>query len=329
MSTRAIFRSALYAAAFTLCSFGIAAGHAHATYPNKPVTLLVPYSAGGPTDLIARQLAHGLGELWDQPVIVENRSGASGIIALSALNRAAPDGYTLGVMVTPVTAIAPLTQKNLDFDVNEDFTAISDVVDYALVLLAGPQTSAKTLQDLIDIANDDPHAISYGSSGVGGTNHLAGEIFSRAAKAPMLHVPYKGNAPAITDAMAGQISFVFAQTDAAIGLADGGKFTPLAITSAERNPAVPDIPTFAEQGLPDVLVQGWTGVMGPAGLSPEVIHALEDSIAKVKESPAFMDRMNALGFVITPTSSQAFTKRIKEESEFWKNKIEEENIPLQ
>ena len=328
MSTRRKFLSRLSATALAVCAISVGASQAQAAYPEKPVTFMVPYSAGGPTDLIARQLAQGLGELWGQSVVVENRTGASGIVALSALNRAAADGYTLGIMVTPVTAIAPLTQKDFPLDVTKDFTAVTDLVDYALVLLAGPQAQASTLKELINRAKADPQAISYGSSGIGGTNHLAGELFSRAAGATMLHVPYKGNAPAISDAMGGQISFVFAQTDAAIGLADSDKFTALAITSAERNPAVPNIPTLIEQGL-DVTVGGWTGVMGPAGLSPEIVKTLEDSIAKVKDSPAFKERMAALGFVITPTSSEAFTKRVKEERDFWKKKIEEENIPLQ
>lgn len=329
MKTRRRFLSTLGASVLALCALGIGTGYAQAAYPDKAVTLLVPYSAGGPTDLIARNLAQGLSELWDQPVIVENRSGAGGIIALSALARAKPDGYTLGVMVTPVTAIAPLTQKNFELDVTKDFTAVSDLVNYALVLLAGPQAESKTLKELIDRAKADPQAISYGSSGVGGTNHLAGEIFARAAGAEMLHVPYKGNAPATTDAMGGQVSFVFAQTDAAIGLADSGKLTPLAITSAERNPVLPNVPTFVELGLPDVHVEGWTGVMGPAGLEPEVVKKLEDGIAHVKDTRAFKDRMEALGFVITPTSSEAFAKRIKDERDFWKNKIEAEKIPLQ
>lgn len=315
----------------SVLAFGLSAvaSQAQAKFPEKPVTLLVPYSTGGPTDLIARQLAQGLSHVWGQPVVVENRTGASGIVALTALHRAAPDGYTLGVMVSPVTAIAPLTQKNMDFDVVKDITAITDLVDYALVLMAGPQTKADTLQALIDRAKSDPTAISYGSSGVGGTNHLAGELFARAADAPMLHVPYKGNAPAITDAMAGQISFVMAQTDAAIGLADSGRLKPLAITSAKRNPALPEIPTFAELGLPEVNVEGWTGVMGPGGMSPELIKILADSIEKVKQSPEFKGKMESLGFVVTPTSSEAYSKRVKEEREFWKKKIEEENIPLQ
>ncbi len=300
-----------------------------AGYPAKPITFLVPYAAGGPTDLVARQLAHGLNKLWGQPVVVDNRTGASGIVALTALARAPADGYTLGVMVSPVTAIAPLTQPNFPYDVTKDFTAVSDVVDYALVLLAGPQTKARTLKELVDFAKANPNAVTYGSSGVGGTNHLAGELFSRSAGVPMLHVPYKGNAPALNDVMAGQISFVFAQTDSAIGLAKSDKVTALGITSATRNPALPNVPTMEESGFRGVDVGGWTGVMGPAKLPPGVLKKLEEGIAAVKQTPEFRDKMVSLGFVITATSSQAFGQRIQKERDFWKAKITEAKIPLQ
>jgi len=313
---------------------GFTAAYAHAqnetaaNYPTKPVTFLVPYSAGGPTDLIARQLAFGLTKLWGQPVVVENRTGASGTVAMTALARAPADGYTLGVMVTPVTAIAPLTQPNFQYDVTTDFTAVSDVVDYALVLLAGPQTNAKSLAELVRLAKRNPTAVTYGSSGLGGTNHLAGELFSRSADAPMLHIPYKGNAPALNDVMAGQISFVFAQTDAAIGFAQSGKLTALGITSTTRNPVLPDVPTMQESGYTGVNVGGWTGVLGPARLPAAVVKKLEQDIATVKKMPEFKEKMESLGFVMTGTSSTEFSRRVREERDFWKAKINEMNIQL-
>ena len=300
-----------------------------AAYPTKPITFLVPYSAGGPTDLIARQLALGLNKLWGQPVVVENRTGASGIVALTALARAPGDGYTLGIMVSPVTAIAPLTQPNFPYDVVKDFTAVSDVVDYALVLMAGPQTKAKSARELADYAKKNPTAVTYGSSGVGGTNHLAGELFSRSANAPMLHVPYKGNAPAINDVMAGQISFVFAQTDTAIGMAKSDKMTALGITAASRNPALPNVPTMEESGFTGMDVGGWTGVMAPAKLPQEVLKKLEEGIAAVKKTPDFKEKMESMGFVITGTSSTAFGQRVQKERDFWKAKITEAKIQLQ
>jgi len=300
-----------------------------AAYPTKPITFLVPYSAGGPTDLIARQLALGLNKLWGQPVVVDNRTGASGIVALTALARAPGDGYTLGIMVSPVTAIAPLTQPNFPYDVVKDFTAVSDVVDYALVLMVGPQTKAKSARELADYAKKNPTAVTYGSSGVGGTNHLAGELFSRSANAPMLHVPYKGNAPAINDVMAGQISFVFAQTDTAIGMAKSGKMTALGITAATRNPALPNVPTMEEGGFAGMDVGGWTGVMAPAKLPQEVLKKLEEGIAAVKKTPEFREKMESMGFVITGTSSAVFGQRVQKERDFWKAKITEAKIQLQ
>lgn len=300
-----------------------------AAYPTKPITFLVPYSAGGPTDLVARQLALGLNKLWGQPVVVDNRTGASGIVALTALARAPGDGYTLGIMVSPVTAIAPLTQPNFPYDVIKDFTAVSDVVDYALVLMVGPQTKAKSARELADYAKKNPTAVTYGSSGVGGTNHLAGELFSRSANAPMLHVPYKGNAPAINDVMAGQISFVFAQTDSAIGMAKSDKMTALGITAASRNPALPNVPTMEESGFTGMDVGGWTGVMAPAKLPQEVLKKLEEGIAAVKKTPEFKEKMESMGFVITGTSSAAFGQRVQKERDFWKAKITEAKIQLQ
>lgn len=300
-----------------------------AAYPTKPITFLVPYSAGGPTDLVARQLALGLNKLWGQPVVVDNRTGASGIVALTALARAPGDGYTLGIMVSPVTAIAPLTQPNFPYDVVKDFTAVSDVVDYALVLMVGPQTKAKSARELAEYAKKNPTGVTYGSSGVGGTNHLAGELFSRSANAPMLHVPYKGNAPAINDVMAGQISFVFAQTDSAIGMAKSDKMTALGITASIRNPALPNVPTMEESGFTGMDVGGWTGVMAPAKLPQEVLKKLEEGIAAVKKTPEFKEKMESMGFVITGTSSAAFGQRVQKERDFWKAKITEAKIQLQ
>ena len=211
-------------AAFTVCSSTAAET---GSFPTKPVTLIVAYPPGGPADMIGRQLAQGLTKMWGQPAVIENKPGATGLLGLAAVGRASPDGYTLGVIVTPATAIAPLIQTNFKYDVTKDFTAIAALADYSLVMLAGPQTNATSLKDLLAAGKSTPNGLSYGSSGVGGTNHLAGELLSRSTKTAMLHVPYKGNAPALTDAMAGLVSYTFAQTDAAIGLVTSGKLAPL------------------------------------------------------------------------------------------------------
>ncbi|WP_161993325.1 Bug family tripartite tricarboxylate transporter substrate binding protein [Lacisediminimonas profundi] len=302
---------------------------AQADYPNRPITFMVPYAAGGPTDVIARKLALGLTQELGQTVVVENRTGAGGLITLGLLARAQPDGYTLAFVASPVTAISPLTQPNFPYDTVTAFTPITDVVDYSLVLMAGKHVPAKNVAELVDYARKNPKAVSYGSSGIGGTNHLAGELFSRAAAAPMLHVPYKGNAPAVNDAMAGQISFVFDQPNTAQAMARSGKLTPLAITSAKRNPMLPDVPTMIESGYPDMVVEGWQGLIGPGKLPPQVVKKLEDAIRKVKASRVFADSVESGGFIMTPTSSAAFGERMRKERDFWKNVITSGNIKLQ
>jgi tripartite-type tricarboxylate transporter receptor subunit TctC len=298
-------------------------------YPNRPITFLVPYAAGGPTDVMARQLALALRKELGQTVMVDNRTGAGGLVALSALARAPADGYTLAFVASPVTAISPLTQPSFAHDVVTDFTPITDVVDYTLVLMAGKQLPVHSVQELVAHAKKDPKAVSYGSSGVGGTNHLAGELFARAAGVSMLHVPYKGNALAANDVMGGQISFVFDQPNTALPLAKGGQLKPLAVTSAKRNPLFPDVPTMAESGFPDVVVEGWQGLLGPAKLPPQVVRRLEDAVKAVKASKTFSDQVAAGGYTMTPTSSVAYGERIRKERDFWKNLITTANIPLQ
>jgi tripartite-type tricarboxylate transporter receptor subunit TctC len=300
-----------------------------ASYPTRPITLLLPYSAGGPTDLMARQLAQGLAKELGQPVVVENRTGAAGLVALGALARAPADGYLLGVMASPVTAIAPLTQPNFPYDVVTSFTPITDVVNYSLVLMVGKHVPANNVRELIEYAKKNPEAVTYGSSGVGGTNHLAGELLSRASKAPMLHVPYKGNALAVNDILGGQISFVFDMPNTAQAQARSGQLRPLAITSSQRNPMLPDVPTLVESGFPDVVVEGWYGVLAPANLPAPVLRRLESAIKAVKASPRFAEQMQSGGFVLTPTSSSAFGERIRKERDFWKNLITTANIKLQ
>jgi tripartite-type tricarboxylate transporter receptor subunit TctC len=299
-------------------------------FPSRPITLLLPYSAGGPTDIMARQLAEGLSKELKQTVIVENRTGAAGLIALGALARAPADGYLLGVMATPVTAIAPLGQPSFQYDVVKSFTPVTDIVNYSLVLMTNKQFPANNVRELVEYAKKNPKAVSYGSSGIGGTNHLAGELLSQATGAPMLHVPYKGNAQAANDVIGGQISFVFDIPSTASGFVRAGTLKALAITASRRNPVLPDVPTMAESGFPEVKVEGWYGVLAPANLPPQVLRKIEAAIKTVKESPKFAEQMRAGGLDITPsTSPAAFGERIRQERDFWKKLITTAHIQLQ
>lgn len=299
-------------------------------FPSRPITLLLPYSAGGPTDIMARQLAEGLSKELKQTVIVENRTGAAGLIALGALARAPADGYLLGVMATPVTAIAPLGQPSFQYDVVKSFTPVTDIVNYSLVLMTNKQFPANNVRELVEYAKKNPKAVSYGSSGIGGTNHLAGELLSQATGAPMLHVPYKGNAQAANDVIGGQISFVFDIPSTASGFVRAGTLKALAITASRRNPVLPDVPTMAESGFPEVKVEGWYGVLAPSNLPPQVLRKIEAAIKTVKESPKFAEQMRAGGLDITPsTSPAAFGERIRQERDFWKKLVTTAHIQLQ
>jgi len=320
----------VFALAVSVTAGMVGAANAAEGFPVRPITLLVPYSAGGPTDIMARQLAEGLTRELGQSVLVENRTGAGGLVALHALARAPGDGYTLGVMVTPITAIAPLTQANFEYDVVKSFTPITDVVNYSLVLMVGEHVKAKAVGELVEHARQNPSAVSYGSSGVGGTNHLAGALLSYATGTPMLHVPYKGNAPAANDVMGGRLSFIFDMPNSAVTYTQSGKLRPLAITASKRNPVFPDLPTMAESGFPDVTVEGWYGIMAPPDLPADVLARLDAAIKTVKESPAFSSKMQEAGFEVTPTKTpQAFGERIAKERDFWKNLIKTADIPLQ
>jgi tripartite-type tricarboxylate transporter receptor subunit TctC len=328
MKTAVLFKALLGAAMAGALALPIASQADD--FPSRPITLLLPYSAGGPTDIMARQLAEGLSKELKQTVIVENRTGAAGLIALGALARAPADGYLIGVMATPVTAIAPLGQPSFQYDVVKSFTPITDIVNYSLVLMTNKQFPANNVRDLVEYAKKNPKAVSYGSSGIGGTNHLAGELLSQATGAPMLHVPYKGNAQAANDVIGGQISFVFDIPSTASGFVRAGTLKPLAITASRRNPVLPDVPTMAESGFPEVKVEGWYGVLAPANLPPQVLRKLEAAIKTVKESPKFAEQMRAGGLDITPTTSPAaFGERIRLERDFWKKLITTSHIQLQ
>ena len=308
----------------------VATAQAQDAFPTRAITILVPYSAGGPTDQVARQFAVELGKVMGQPVVVENRTGASGLLAMQALARSPADGYLVGMMATPVTAIAPMTQPSFTQDTVNDWQPIGDVMNYALVLMTGKHVPAKTVSELVAHAKANPKAVSYGSSGVGGTNHLAGELLARESQSTMLHVPYKGNAPAVADAMGGQISFVFDMPNTAQAYAKAGKLTALAITSAKRNPMLPDVPTMAESGYPGVQVEGWYGLIGPAKMPAAVLAKWEQATAQVKRNATFRQQMQTGGFAVTgPGSGEDFRRRIAKERDFWQHLITSAKIQLQ
>ena len=218
-------------------------------YPDRPIRLLVGYAPGGPVDTTARVFAKYLGDKLGQAVVVENRAGASGMIASDATAKAPPDGYLLGFAASPTLTMSPLVQRSTLFDPRKDFSLIGLIVDYANVLLIGPQAPAKSVAELVDYARAHPDAVSFGSAGIGASNHLSAELLKKQAGVPMLHVPYRGNSPAMMDVVSGKITFMFDITSTAIPFIKSGKARALAVTSSTRNPELPDVPTMIELSL--------------------------------------------------------------------------------
>ncbi|CAM4193021.1 Bug family tripartite tricarboxylate transporter substrate binding protein [Bordetella muralis] len=312
------------ALAVSLCA-AIPAAHA-AAYPDRPLRLLVGYAPGGPVDTTARVFAKYLGDKLGQTVVVENRAGASGMIASDATAKASPDGYLLGFAASPTLTISPLVQKSDLFDPRKDFTPIGMVVDYTNVLLIGPQIPAKTVRELVDYAKANPTAVSFGSAGVGASNHLSAELLKQQAEAPMLHVPYRGNSPAMMDVVSGKITFMFDITSTAIPFIKSGKARALAVTSRERNPELPDVPTMIEAGLPDYEVVGWYALMAPPKLPDAIKTRLTQALKEVSQDASFRKTMTEGGYTVDDGDSQAVQARIEREYAMWADVIKTANI---
>lgn len=295
-------------------------------YPSRPVQLVVAYSAGGPVDSAARIIAQHLGKQLGQTVVVENRAGGGGIIGLNAAAKAAPDGYTLLFAASPPHTIAPHVQAKLPYDPFKDFTPISLVADYTNVLVVNNDTPAKTVGELVSYAKKNPGQVSFGSAGIGGSNHLAGELLKTLTGAPMVHVPYKGNAPAMTDVIGGQITFMFDIIGTALSYIRGDKVRALAVTSASRNRSLPEVPTMIEAGVPGFDVTGWYGLMGPADLPKTVVDKLNQAIKAIVDDPAVAEQLRSLGYDTRPSTPEEFAARIRKEYDLWGKVVREAKI---
>lgn len=324
MSIRSLLQSGILVLSLSAAA-AVPMAHA-ASYPDRPVRLLVGYAPGGPVDTTARVFAKYLGDKLGQPVVVENRAGASGMIASDATAKASSDGYLLSFSASPSLTISPLVQKSNLFDPRTDFTPIGMVVDYTNVLLIGPQVPAKSVSELVAYAKAHPDAVSFGSAGVGASNHLSAELLKQQADAPMLHVPYRGNSPAMMDVVSGKITFMFDITSTAIPFIKSGKARALAVTSRERNPELPDVPTMIEAGLPDYEVVGWYALMAPPKLPDNVKTRLAQALKAVSQDPAFRKAMVEGGYTVDEGGSDAVQDRIEREYAMWADVIKTANI---
>jgi tripartite-type tricarboxylate transporter receptor subunit TctC len=308
-------RLALIAAALTLSTpFSFAQTPA---FPRQPVSLVVPFPAGGPTDAMARVLAQKLGERLGQQVIIDNKGGAGGSIAAEFVAKAPADGHTLFFGTTGTMAINPSLYSKLRYDPLKDFAPVSLMATTMNVLVLNPQVQAKNLGDVIKLAKAKPGEVTYGSAGNGSSNHLSGELFRTAAGVQITHVPYKGSAPALVDLLGGRLTMMFDTIAQQTQNVAAGKVRAVAVTGAQRSPLLPDVPTAQEAGLKDFDVTIWFGVLAPAGTPAPVIDRLNREIVAVMSTDEMKKRMQADGAEAKPTSQAEFAALIRSDLAKW------------
>jgi tripartite-type tricarboxylate transporter receptor subunit TctC len=291
---------------------------AQAPAPVGPVVkLVVGYAAGGPVDAAARLFAPALARELGQPVVVENRPGAGGAMGGDSVAKAAPNGLLFFFAASPTVTISPHILKSMPFDPAKDLTAVAPILSYYNVLVANKTQTFKTVPELVSYAKANPGKVSYGSAGMGASNHLSGELFALRTSTQLVHVPYKGNAPAMTDVIGGQISMMFDIIGSARNYISSGRVLPLAVTSRERNPSLPDVPTMGEVGIADYDVGGWYGLYGPARLPADIVARFNEATRKALASDDLKNKLIEQGYELWTGTPQLLSERAARELSLW------------
>ena len=294
-----------------------AAFAAHAQYPSKPIKMVVPFPAGGTTDIMARAVAADLQKAFGQAVIVDNKAGAGGNIGSDYVAKAAPDGYTLLMGTVGTHAINVTLYPKMPYDAVKDFVPVSLVAGVPNVLVAAPGFPVNSVKELIDAAKKAPDTVTFASSGSGTSIHLSGELFKQLAGVQMTHVPYKGSSAALPDVMSGQVNVMFDNAPSVMQHIRGGKLKAIAVTSGKRSPALPNVPTIAESGVAGYEASSWFGVLAPAGTPKEIVDKLSQAIAKALRTPEMKDRLAGQGAEAIGNTPEQFAAHIKAEIEKW------------
>jgi tripartite-type tricarboxylate transporter receptor subunit TctC len=297
------------------------------TYPSRQITLIVPFAAGGSNDVVGRAIGKKLSEAWGQPVVVEDRPGAGGMIGTSAVAAAAADGYTL-LLVSSTFTINPAIKKNMPFDTIKDFTPVAFIARSPLLLVASKQLPVKSARELLDLARSKPGQITYASAGLGSINQIAAELIALSAGARFMHVPYKGGAPALNDLVGGHVDIYVSSLPQVLQLARDGQARALAVTSAKRTALLPDVPTLAEAGIAGVDLWSWWGIVGPAGMPANVVNALNAEIGKMLTSPELSEFLTNEGAEAETMTSQQFGDLMRLETRRWIKVAHEANISI-
>ncbi len=305
------------AAILAALSLTLAAGAAAQTYPEKSVKLVVPFPPGGPTDGMARILGQELSKKWSQPVIIDNKGGAGGGIAAESVAKSPADGYTLFFGTTGTQTINPSLYAKLPYDPVKDFAPVSMVATTANVLVVNATLPVKSVKELIAYAKANPGKLTFGSAGNGSSNHLAGELFKSTSGVDMVHVPYKGSAPALNDLLGGQLSLMWDVISTAMPHVAAGKTRALGVTSPKRSAIAPDVPTIAESGLPGYEVVIWFGVLAPTGTPAPIVDKISKDLAAIMKTPEMKERLSKLGAEPAGTTPAEFADLMKADTAKW------------
>jgi tripartite-type tricarboxylate transporter receptor subunit TctC len=288
-----------------------AAAQAQDAWPSKPIRLVVPFTPGGVTDTSGRLIAEHLGKRLGQQIIVDNKPGASGNIGTSLVKTAAADGYTLVLGFDGTMVINPHVFSKKPFDTATDFAPVGKIGDAILILVANPDVPVKSLSDVIALSKTQQGGLSFGTSGTGGTPHIAGELLKARTNANLTHVPYKGGGQAMSDVLGGTIPLVYTAVAGAYGHVKSGKLRALAVSSAQRATALPDVPTFVESGVPDFVVNSWVGILAPAKTPPAIVTRLNTELNAVLNDATVREKLRLMGIEATPGSAEQFNSEIK------------------
>jgi tripartite-type tricarboxylate transporter receptor subunit TctC len=296
-------------------------------FPSKPIRLIVPFPPGGPNDIIARVVGQRMSEITRQPIIVDNRGGQAGVLGTDAVAKSAPDGYTIGITSASSLVISP-TMEKVAYDPQKDLAPITLVAAVPEMLVVASNVPAKNMAELVALAKSQPGKLNFASAGVGGLPHLAGELFKLTAKIDIVHVPYRGAAPAINDLLGQQVQMTFLDLPVILPQIKAGNLHPIALGAKTRAPQAPDVPTTAEVGMPDLLIENWYGMVGPAGLPPEIIAKINSIAREAMSDASVKDKLADQGLTLVPDTPDEFRAYIASETQKWAKVIKDSGVPI-
>ena len=296
-------------------------------FPNKPIRLIVPFPAGGPNDIIARVVGQRMSELTKQPVLIDNRGGQAGVLGTDAVAKANPDGYTIGIVSASALVISP-TMEKVPYDVNKDFAPVTLAVTVPEMLIVASNFPANNMAELVALAKAQPGKFNFASAGVGGLPHLAGELLKLTAKIDIVHVPYRGAAPAINDLLGQQVQMAFLDLPVLLPHIKAGTLRPIALGAPQRAPTAPDVPTTAEVGMPDILIENWYGMVAPAKTPNNIIAALNRIANEAMADPSVKEKLADQGLTVAGDTPEHFRGYIEAETKKWARVIKDAGVEI-